>query len=195
MPFERPAAFGTKQEVEGEALDLHRVVARVARDDETRRMNRFIVAAALAAVTPPGLGAQSTPNLSGTWTVDTAKSDPTPPIPAGGRGRGNPNQMVITQTPTEIIVAIAGANYIYNIDGSERSGPPGGETKSKMAWEGGRLIVTWKREYFAGPDKGYLTSSGRDTYEVDGNVLTVERTTSLPSQPAQTRKTVYRKTP
>ena len=158
-------------------------------------MGRCFVATAIAAVTAAGVTGQSTPNLTGTWTIDAAKSDPPPPSPAGGRGRGNQNQMVITQTATELTVAVGGANYIYNLDGSERSGPPGGETKSRIAWEGATLIVTWRREYFAGPDRGYVTSTGKDTYVLAGNVLTVERTTALPSQPAQTRKTIYVKAP
>ncbi len=160
-------------------------------------MSRVVVLTAMLAVTVAGANAQSTPNLSGTWTIDAAKSDPAPAVPGGpgGRGRGNQNQMVITQTPTQITVAIGNANYIYNLDGSERTGPPGGETKSKMAWEGATLVVTWKREYFAGPDKGYLTSTGKDTYVLSGNELTVERTTSVPPQPSQTRKTVYIRVP
>ena len=155
---------------------------------------KTLLAAAFVAVA--GVAAQSTPNLSGTWTLDAAKSDPPPAAPAGGRGRGNPNQMVITQTPAEITIALGfNNNYIYNLDGSERTGPPGGETKSRIAWEGGKLVVTWKREYFAGPEQGYLTSTGKDTYVMDGNVLTAERTTVQGSQPPQTRRTVYTRTP
>lgn len=142
-----------------------------------------------------GISAQAIPDLSGTWIVDASRSDPAPP--AAGRGRGgNPNQLVITKSPAELSVSQGGiGNYIYNLDGSERTGPPGGETKSRMAWEGGKLVVTWKREYFAGPDKGYLTSTGRDTYTLDGNTLTVERMTALPSGTPQVRKTVYNKAP
>ena len=159
-------------------------------------MNRWLVATVVVAATAAGLVAQSTPNLSGTWIVDPARSAPAPAAPAGGRGRGNQNQMVITQTSSELTISLGGANnYIYNLDGSERTGPPGGETKSRIAWEGTRLVVTWKREYFAGPDQGYLTSTGTDTYELDGNILTVERTTALPSRPSQTRRTVYTKAP
>jgi hypothetical protein len=151
-----------------------------------------LLAATVIAMAAAHVAGQATPDLSGTWNLDAAKSDPAPAGPAGGRGRGNQNQMVITQTPAEITIVLGGATYIYNVDGSERTGPPGGETKSRMAWEGGRLVVTWKREYFAGPDKGYVTSSGKDTYRLDGGALTVERTTD---SPAQSRKTVYNKLP
>ena len=157
---------------------------------------KLIAASGLAAFLlagTAGISAQAGPNLSGTWNADIAKSDPAPP--ATGRGRGNANVMVITTSATEITVALGGANYIYNVDGSERTGPPGGETKSRMAWDNGRLVVTWKREFFAGPDKGYETSTGRDTYALAGNVLTVERMTTLPGQAPQTRKTIYNKAP
>ena len=161
-------------------------------------MKTLLIAAiaAAATATAASVAAQSTPNLSGTWIVDQAKSDPAPAAPAGGRGRGNQNQMVITQTATDITVALGfNNNYIYNLDGSERTGPPGGETKSRIAWDGGKLVVTWKREYFAGPEQGYLSSTGKDVYTMDGNVLTVERTTTAPPQPTQTRRTVYTRAP
>jgi len=149
------------------------------------------VAVVVLSVAVAGMSAQAIPDLSGRWVADAAKSDP---APAGaGRGRGNPNEMVIARADDTITVTLGGANYIYNLDGSERTGPPGGETKSKMAWDDGTLVVTWKREFFAGPDKGYVTSTGRDTYTRSANVLTVERTTALPGEPAQTRKTVYNK--
>ncbi len=156
---------------------------------------RIVVAAALVVVAAGFPAAQAIPDLSGTWLVDAARSDPAPPAPAGGRGRGNANQMVITNGESTLTVALGNANYIYNLDGSERTGPPGGETKSKIAWDGGRLVVTWKREFFAGPEKGYETSTGRDTYTLAGTVLTVERMTALPGQPPQTRKTVYNRAP
>ena len=153
----------------------------------------LIVAAIGAAAATAAVSAQTLPDLSGTWLVDKAKSDPAPaPI---GRGRGNPNVMVIAKGDGTLTVSVGGANYIYNLDGSERTGPPGGETKSKIAWNSGSLVVTWRREYFAGPDKGYLTSTGRDTYTLAGNVLTVERMMSAPPQPQETRKTVYIKAP
>jgi len=159
-------------------------------------MRKILLSTALAAALIAGISAQAIPDLSGTWLVDAARSDPAPPAPAGGRGRGgNPNQMVIARGADTMTVTLGNANYIYNLDGSERTGPPGGETKSKIAADGGKLVVTWKREYFAGPEKGYQTSTGRDTYTLAGGVLTVERMTALPGEAPQTRKTVYNKAP
>lgn len=170
--------------------------------------SRHVLAAALATLilALPGptvrLVAQTTPDLTGTWIADASKSDPAPAGRGaggfGGRG-GNPNQLVITKSDTELTVSQGGTgNYIYNLDGTERTGPPGGETKSTIAWQDGKLIVTWKREFFAGPERGYVTSTGRDTYTLAGNVLTVEKmSTTPPPGPhgTQTRKTVYNKAP
>jgi hypothetical protein len=155
------------------------------------------VAWATSAILLTGLSAlragQTTPDLTGTWTIDPDKSDPAPAGGRGGRG-GNPAQLVITKSDTELTVSQGGAgNYIYNLDGSERSGPPGGETKSTIAWQDDKLVVTWKREFFAGPERGYVTSTGKDVYTVAGNVLTVERMSTTPPQSPQTRKTIYNK--
>jgi hypothetical protein len=156
-------------------------------------VKRTLLATLVAVTWTAAAAAQAIPDLSGTWTVDPARSDPAPP--AVGRGRGNTGQMMIGRSADEITVTLGGAHYIYNLDGSERTGPPGGETKSRIAWDNGRLVVTWKREFFAGPDKGYETSTGRDTYARSGDVLTVERTTTLPGAAPETRKTVYTKAP
>ena len=169
--------------------------------------SKHLLAATLATLTlalpalTVRLVAQATPDLTGTWITDASKSDPAPPGRGGGFGGrgGNPNQLVISKTDTELTVSQGGAgNYIYNLDGTERTGPPGGETKSTIAWQGGTLIVTWKREFFAGPERGYVTSTGKDTYTLAGNVLTVEKMSTAPPQGpqgTQTRKTVYNKAP
>ncbi len=165
-----------------------------------RHFNPAALALALAAALsiPALLRGQTHPDLAGTWIVDEAKSDPAPPARGGGAGFGRggglpPNQMVIRQTDTELVVSTGNQNVYYNLDGSERTGPPGGETKSRIAWEGNKLVVTWRREFFAGPDKGYVTSTGRDVYTLDGTTLTVEKTSVMPQQAPQTRKIVYSK--
>ena len=141
------------------------------------------------------VAAQARPDLSGTWTLDVAKSDPQA-VTQAGRGRGAPaGQLVVMQSATEITVQRGNQSFTYNVDGSETPGPPGGETKSRMAWEGGNLVVTWKREFFAGADRGYQTSTGRDVYSLGGSTLTVERTVTNArgSGGTQTVKAVYNK--
>jgi len=120
---------------------------------------------------------QAPPDLSGTWILDEARSDPGARVAAGRGGRGGApaGQLVVQKSATDITVQRGNQVFVYNVDGSEMPGPPGGETKSRMSWEGGRLVVTWKREFYAG-ERGFQTSTGRDVYTLSGSTLTVERT-------------------
>ena len=162
---------------------------------------------ALALAVPASPRAQANPDLSGTWTLDEGKSDPAPAAPAGragaradagpatagrgGRGGGLPaNQLVISQTPAAVIIAQGPQNLTYKFDGTETFYFQNGEIRATAAWDGGKLIVSWKRELFAGPTKGYVTTTGKDSYSVAGNVLTIEKTTVAP-EGAQTRKAIY----
>jgi len=161
---------------------------------------QFFLAVSLCAALAGGAGsllAQGRPTLAGTWMLDESASDPAAATQARGgrRGGGPPGQMVITQSATEITVQRGNQTFTYNLDGSETPGPPGGETKSRMAWDGGTLVVTWMREFFAGADLGYQTSSGRDVYTLTGDTLTVERTASNVRGRGgeQTVRSVYRK--
>jgi hypothetical protein len=155
-----------------------------------RIIGLFVIARLFTA-----LAVAQTPDLSGTWTLDAAKSDREAATPTGrgGRGSASAGQLIVTQSATEITVQRGNQTFTYNVDGSEMPGPPGGETKSRMAWEGGRLVVTWKREFFAGADRGYQTSTGRDVYTLSGPTLTVERTitNARGSGGTQTVKSVY----
>jgi hypothetical protein len=100
--------------------------------------------------------------------------------------------MLVTQSGQELTVQRGNQAFTYALDGSERPGPPGGETKSTLAVEGGKVVVTWKREYFAGAQAGYVTNTGRDVYTRSGTTLTVERTTTTPKG-STTVKAVYNK--
>ena len=147
-----------------------------------------VLAAALALTL--ALSAQARPDLSGTWTLDTDKSDAV--AVAAGRG-ATPPQLIISFSGTnDLTITQNGQPVPYKFDGTEMPGPPGGETKSTAAWEGDKLVITWRREYFAGKD-GYLTRRGRDVYSVAGTVLTIEKTTTTPQGVSTTRKVVYSK--
>lgn len=161
---------------------------------------------------PGMLRAQATPDLSGTWDVDEAKSDPAPAVPAGragargdagaaaagrgGRGGGGgglpANQLAITQSPTQVTIQQGAQNLTYTFDGTETFYFQNGEIRATAAWDGAKLVVSWKREFFAGPTQGYVTTTGKDVYSLAGNVLTVEKSTTTP-QATQTRKVVYNK--
>jgi hypothetical protein len=158
----------------------------------------FVLMAVAFVFCSPGLLAQAS-DLSGTWVFDEARSDGTAVtqnarLGRGGRG-GPPAGMVITQSADELTVQRGNQSFTYNLDGSESFGPPGGETKSTVAWDQGALIVTWKREFFAGNDLGYQTSTGRDVYTRSGTTLTVERTVTNArgTGGTQVSKSVYSK--
>jgi hypothetical protein len=161
----------------------------------TRRTLLFALSVGLAvlACTAGTAWSQSTPDLAGSWALDVARSDPG--AAAQNRGRGGPAPMVITQSATEITVQRGNQTFIYKLDGSEMPGPPGGETKGRMRWENGALVVTWTREFYAGKELGYQTSTGRDVYTLSGSTLTVERsaTNARGKGGTETVKSVYTK--
>jgi hypothetical protein len=140
--------------------------------------------------------AQSAPDLSGTWTLDAAKSDPEPTAGRAGRagaGRGpTTNQLVMAQTPTDVTVRQGNLNIDYKLDGTETFYFQQGEVRATAKWDGPALVVSWKKEFYAGPREGYVTTTGKDSYSVSGAVLTVEKSTTTP-QGTTTRKAVYNK--
>src|SRR5437870_731164 len=70
-------------------------------------MRRVLLTAMVAAVVIPfAARAQGKPDFSGTWTMDTAKSDPAPQGRGGGGGGGGP--VTIKQTATELSVTSEG---------------------------------------------------------------------------------------
>lgn len=140
--------------------------------------------------------AQTHPDFSGTWTVDAAKSDPQPPPPTAGRGAGRgatavpPNQLVIRQAADDVSIARGARNLTYHFDGTETFHFEAGEVRSTVAWDGDKLVVSWKRELFAGPTEGYVTTTGKDVYSLAGSVLTQESSTVSPKGTIRS-KTVY----
>jgi hypothetical protein len=161
-----------------------------------KRTLQLVTVALMLAV--PGLArGQATPDLSGLWTVDAARSDsglsPTP-MPAGGRADDGvtlaANQILITQTPTGLTLAQGTRAAVYKLDGTENWSP---SLKSTAKWDNAKLVISWKREAYLGPRAGqgaYETQTGTDTYAVAGNVLTVEKTVTTPKG-TQTGKIVY----
>src|SRR4030095_3219254 len=118
-------------------------------------MRRVLLTAMVAAVTIPFTArAQSKPDFSGTWTLDTAKSDPAPQgRGGGGMGAGS---VTIKQTGTELAVTSEGRQgpqtMTYKLDGSgsfhEGVGRGGAQTvKSKAKWDGASLVVETTRDF------------------------------------------------
>ena len=67
----------------------------------------LLLALATAVVLPFHARAQGKPDFSGTWTFDTAKSDP-PPQGRGGGGGGGGGSVTIRHTGAEIAITSEG---------------------------------------------------------------------------------------
>jgi hypothetical protein len=111
------------------------------------------------------------------------------PIASGGQDGFHPT-MVIKQTAADI--TIEGQTYhqdpdvaVYKFNGSETTTTgEDGVTKSKAAWEGGKLVVTSKRT-FSSP-VGDISVDTKDVYSLVNGMLTFERTQT--TQAGTTRK-------
>jgi len=156
-------------------------------------MRRVLLTAMLAAVVIPfAARAQSKPDFSGTWTLDTAKSDPAPQGRGGGMGAGS---VTIKQTGTELAVTSEGRQgpqtMTYKLDGSESSnevmGRGGAQTvKSKAKWDGATLVIDTTRDIQG------MTITTHEVRRLDGKDMIVETTAQTP-QGEQKRKVVYTK--
>jgi hypothetical protein len=137
-----------------------------------------------AMILPIPARAQSKADFSGTWTLDTAKSDP-PPQGRGGGGRGPAGPVEIKQTAAEITIGPA----TYKLDGSESINEGrGGQAKSKAHWDGAKLVIETSRDI-----QGMsITSKEVRSLSADGKEMTVDTAISTP-QGDQNRKQVYTK--
>jgi hypothetical protein len=153
-------------------------------------MKRVLMAVVLAAlVIPFTTHAQGKPDFSGTWTLDTAKSDPAPAGRGGGGGGGGRGggPVMIKQTAADITIGMA----TYKLDGSEVTitGGRGGDAKAKAAWDGATLVVTTTRDV----QGTTITMKDVRSLSADGKEMTVVSTTTGMPQGGGSRKTVYTK--
>ena len=159
---------------------------------------RILAAAALLATVAlrPAL-AQGKTDFSGTWKLNTEKSDP-----MGGRGGGGGGGMggmtmgptVITQSATELVISTSMGEQTrkltFALDGKESTNPGmrGGETKSKAHWDGDSLVI----ESSTTNNGMTYTSKEVRTLSEDGKIMTVVTTRTTPNG-EQTSKRVYDK--
>lgn len=117
--------------------------------------------------------AQSRPDFSGSWALDTAKSD------GGGmmitartdRFEQTATQLKVTRTLNGPEGAIT-ATLTYGFDGAEYANTFGPvRIRSKLRWAGAVLIIS----SVTTSDQGEITSEDRFSLSVDGKVLTMER--------------------
>jgi hypothetical protein len=155
----------------------------------------LLLAATMAVIIPFAARAQGKPDFSGTWTLDTAKSDP---APAGrGGGGGGAATLTIKQTANELSVQSEGRQgpqtMTYKLDGSEskneQMGRGGAQTiVSKAKWDGASLVIDTTRE---------IQGMSITTHEVrkldnGGKEMKVESTTQTPQGEIK-RNVVYTK--
>jgi len=154
-----------------------------------------ITAALVVALAMAGY-AQKKPDFSGTWTLDTEKSDPMPQRQGGGGGGGGGMgavPMTIKQTADALTIERTfngnTNSTSYTLDGTEkeiqmmgRGGQPT-TAKAKAKWDGDKIVIETTREGQNGP----VTTKAK--YSLDGANLVVETETAN-----GTRKSVYKKT-
>jgi len=138
--------------------------------------------------------AQASPDFSGTWTLDRARTDPAllPRSESAGAafsGGGASDRLVIRQTPAELSVTPGtAAAIVYKLDGNATWYP---SLEATARWEQQTLVITWTRNnVYLGPGKGYATYKGTDVYSISGDTLTMERATTT-QQGMQKGKLVY----
>lgn len=143
-------------------------------------MRRALALALTAAVVLPFTArAQGKPDFSGTWTLDTSKSDA--PMGRGGRGGGAQGPMTITQDANTLTQKRGEQMLVYKLDGSESSNEVQGRgglqtVKAKAHWEGSKLIVESTREV-----QGFsLTTKEERSLSTDGKEMTIQTTASTP---------------
>lgn len=135
-------------------------------------------AALVVAVAMVGY-AQSQPDFSGTWTLDTSKSEMGEMGGGGRMGRGMMGGPVtITQTADALTIEREGRNGTmkteYKLDGTEtevRAGR-GGMGKAKAHWDGATLVIETTAEGMNGP----MTIKETRSLAADGTMV-VERET------------------
>src|SRR5207247_4084319 len=153
----------------------------------------LLLAMATAVIVPFHVRAQTKPDFSGTWTLDTAKSDP----PPQGRGGGGAGSVTIKQTGAELAVTSEGRQgpqtMTYKLDGSESTNQVMGRggaqaVKSTAKWDGSSLVIDTTR------DMNGTTVTTKEVRRLDsgGKEMVVETTAQTP-QGEQKRKIVYTK--
>jgi hypothetical protein len=152
-------------------------------------MKRLALFAVVVALALAGMAyAQAKPDFSGTWVLDTAKSDQMGGGPGGGRG-GPAGPMTIKQTATDLTTETKrGENTItqtYKLDGTETTvsrGQMQGKATAKL--DGGKLVVKTTME---GPN-GAMETTATYSLSADGKELTV-----VTASARGERKAVYTK--
>lgn len=145
-----------------------------------KRLALFVTVIALAMA---GVAfAQAKPDFSGTWTLDTAKSDQ---MGGGGGGRGMGGPMTIKQTATELAVTRGENTTTYKLDGTESTISMGQmQGKATAKFDGSKLVIKTTME----TPNGTRETTATYSLSADGKEMTVVSATARGE-----RKMVYTK--
>jgi hypothetical protein len=125
--------------------------------------------------------AQGKPDFSGTWTLDTAKSDM-------GQGRASAQAptrtvtVVIKQTPGALVIDRKAGERVetatLKLDGSEsiNKSPSGQDIKSTSQWVGSTLVT----KSMMATGEGTAETSDVRSLSADGKVMTIDMTRKTP---------------
>jgi hypothetical protein len=149
-------------------------------------MKRLVLFAMVMALAVAGMAyAQAKPDFSGTWALDTAKSDQMAGPGGGGGGRGMGGPMTIKQTATELSITRGENTQTYKLDGTENTITMGQATaKATAKVDGGKVVIKTVRE----TPNGTMESTATYSLSADGKELTVVNASARGE-----RKMVYNK--
>jgi hypothetical protein len=142
------------------------------------------------------------PNFTGTWALDTAKSE----LPEAGQGRGPGSFMAPAMTVTQDEAAITVERTMPGRDGQERKTttkmtPDGkvvtetndrGSSDTKASWDAATLVVETSRKFEREGQTFEMKRSEKWTLSADGKVLTIAFTQTS-QRGDSTGKAVYTK--
>jgi hypothetical protein len=139
--------------------------------------------------------AQGKPDFSGTWTLDTAKSDMGQARSGTSGASMQKVTLIIQQTPslfsTTRKVGERSETATEKLDGSEsvNKSPSGHDIKSTSKWVGSTLVTNSTMLTEAGKTESTFIRS----LSADGRVLTIDTTIKAPNSNVEKTKLLYNK--
>lgn len=148
-------------------------------------MRRALLVASLAVLLPAaGAAAQAHPDFSGTWKIDTARSD----APPGRRGQQMDMSglvLAITQSAEVLTIRQTGMGpdrtMTFYLDGRKSTNAgPRGEMTSTSTWKGTELVTDGTMQ--ADTPRGPMTMTMHEVRRLgqDGTEMTVTTTNDTP---------------
>lgn len=154
-------------------------------------VTREVIGAVVLVLASAGSAGAQSPDFSGMWTLDRELSEITPPAFSGGRGGADIGRLFITHAAngTVIVGPETNARKAWTFTpGRELSIPVGRDTTmmASSRWDGDRLVAEGRQ--------GDMQMHEVMSLSADGDVLTIEVTTTTPEGQIHNRL-VYTKAP